>query len=286
MVVQELEHLVSSWGAELAHESDPDSDVWRDRVGRLSDHFESISLHHEAEAAPLVPAVFLLCKQLICHDSDGQAEPVLLEAALGVAHAAKACVGAQAVRNLCSAAAVASFRASLQALARLQQLSKGGAPAERRAAAPLLLELPPVLARIIDHLEVSVQLVAWIRVAAEVIEESSSGGAFAATSRGWALRFCARCVERCSAQLSPGGADFPAWEVLSEVLRFHERNLRDDPSADASWAADCDIWRRALEGAARAVSREYPEQAREFLLLATCTGSPMPEALERMLDKA
>ena len=88
---------------------------------------------------------------------------------------------------------------------------RSGAPAAQRAAAPLLLELPIVLARIIDHLEAPGQLVAWIRVAVEVLEE----GAVAALdggsgTEGWALRFCARCVDRCAGQLSPGGADFPA----------------------------------------------------------------------------
>jgi len=217
----------------------------------------------------------------------GAKEPVLLEEALAVARIAKLRFGAEVLQNLSSAAAVACFRAALQALAQLQQLSRSGAPAAQRAAAPLLLELPIVLARIIDHLEAPVQLVAWIRVAVEVLED----GAVAALdggsgTEGWALRFCARCVDRCAGQLSPGGADFPAWEVLSEVLRFHERHLSGLSALDAGWAADCDIWRRTLDGAARAVSKQYPEQAREFLLLATCTGSPLPEALERIFDEA
>jgi hypothetical protein len=277
---QALERELTAWSKELVGNSCIDWNVWHERAASLPGHLEKACLRHTGpESAPLVPATLLLCRHLVSRGALSKPiEPALLDSALTLAHAAKICFGAQVVQYLNSAAAVASFRSALQALTQLQQLSKSGIPIAQRAAAPLLMELPPILAGIIDHLDASVQLVAWIRVAAEVVEEEIVDVGGPGTSQGWALRFCARCVDRLAVQLPPGGADFPAWEVLSEVMRFHERH-----HASATESDDHAIWRRALEGAARAVSRQFPDQAREFLRLANCTGSPIPKALEGML---
>jgi len=150
-----------------------------------------------------------------------------------------------------------------------------------------------------DALEASVQLVAWVRVSAELLGDAEDaaragvggvsswgcGGDVVATRR-WALRFCTRCVDRCVPALAPGGSEFPAWEVLSELSRLHERRARCSANTavfDRAWADDCDAWCHTLEGAARVVARHYQHQAREFLLLASCTGSPLPGSVERIL---
>lgn len=277
--VQQLEHLMTAYGTELANDSDIPVNVWCERVAAIPLQLESVCLcHGGSESASLVPAMLTLCKQLVHH---GTKESALFEQALILVRAAKICFGPQVVQGLSSTGAVASFRAALQALAELQQVSKSSSHQAQKAAAPLLLELPPMLASIIDNLDAAVQLVAWIRVAAEILEDGCCSG-----TDGWALRFCARCVDRCAGNLSQGGADFPAWEVLSEVLRFHERSMSGPSPMDAVWVADCRIWRHSLEGAARTVSKAYPAQAREFLLLANCTGSPMPAEIERMLVQA
>mmetsp|Transcript_109659 Transcript_109659/g.173238 ORF Transcript_109659/g.173238 Transcript_109659/m.173238 type:complete len:2017 (-) Transcript_109659:546-6596(-) len=268
---QMLEAELSSWCEALSGDSKCTSQQWCERIGALPGRLESVCLRHSSEeVAPLVPAILLLCRHLVRRGGEAQPmQPDLLESALTLARAARICFGAQIVQHLSSASAVACFRSSLQALSQLQQVSTGDVPPPvKRSVAPLLLELPPILAGIIDHLDASVQLIAWIRVAAEVVEEvAASRDSQACVSQGWALRFCARCVDRLAVQLPPGGADFPAWEVLSEVMRFHERHQV------LAWTNDdYDVWRQALEGAARAVSRQFPEQAREFLRLATCTG--------------
>jgi len=330
--IQELEQELHAWHAELAHGlamegSAASGSVWLERAGLLHARLERASLHHGCvESGTLIPATLNLCKQLVhagaassgcdLKSVDVQIEPsdntsaLLLEAALAVARAANATFSSLAVSQLCSTAAVTSFRAVLQALARLQQFSKSGLPWAQRAAAPLLLELPPVLACIIDKMEGPVQLVAWMRVAAEVLEEEvasrglgASGSAVATAARRWALRFCTRCVDRCTAQMPQGTEGFPAWDVLSEVLRFHERrHLLEGPVAaaganlgvdsaersllDGTWQVDCEAWGRALESTARLVATQYPAQAREFLLLAACTGSSMPQTFERLLEEA
>merc|ERR1711865_649155 len=171
--VQELEHLMSTCSAELAGRSDVASSAWSERVGAMSARLENVCLcHGGSESAPLVPAALLLCRQLVRR---GAKEPELLEGALTVARTTKMCLAPLALQNLSSAGAVASFRAALQALAELQQLSKCGDAGIQRLASPILLELPPVLARIIDNLEAPAQLVAWVRVAAEVLEEFVGG---------------------------------------------------------------------------------------------------------------
>lgn len=323
--IRELEQTLVTWHTELAHVLDTDGKVWLERAGLLHRQLEHASLHQGCtESAALIPATLNVCKQLVhagavasgdatrSVDRDGEASaklPLLLfEAALAVARAANATFSSLAVNQLCSTAAVTSFRAVLHALARLQQFSKSSVPWAQRAAAPLLLELPPVLACIIDKMEAPVQLLAWMRVAAEVVEEevtSKGPGASssAAAARRWALRFCTRCVDRCAAQVPLGYEGFPAWDVLSEVLRFHERrhllegsdSATDDSIAgdcadtsvdDGGWRADCEAWGHTLESTARLVARQYRTQAREFLLLAACTGSSMPEAFERLLAEA
>jgi len=303
----DLETELSSWSAELSYldcDGSPLSSVhgiWAERTNGLNKRLETFFHRHAApEAGRVIPAMLVLCKSLVvrCASGASGADTLMtvstwpLEAALVVVRAARASFTVAALRGLSGAAAAASFRAILQALAHLQQFSQVGASEPtRRAAAPLLLELPPVLARLIDNLEVSVQLVAWVRVAGEVLAEDGSGlavGDHAPGARRWALRFCTRCVDRCAPLLPPGGPDFPAWEVLSELSRMHERRRPECVSAscasETAWAADCDTWCQTLAGAARIISRQYPAQTREFLLLASCTGSPVPCSLERFFE--
>merc|ERR1711971_1523799 len=107
-----------------------------------------------------------------------------------------------------------------------------------------------------------------------------------ATTRRWALLFCARCVERAAPMLPEDGPEFPAWEILSELSRLHavlHGGEAPSPTVDEAWAADCTEWCGALREAALVVSRKCPAQAREFALLASCAGSPLPEPFERML---
>jgi len=92
-------------------------------------------------------------------------------------------------------------------------------------------------------------------------------------------------VDRCLTCLQPGPQEFCAWEVLSELTRFNERQGLEQ-SGDIEWKKDHADWLRCLEGAARVVSMQYPTQAREFLLLANCTGSPVPEDVQRLLGEA
>jgi hypothetical protein len=206
------------------------------------------------------------------------------------------------LQHLCVAAAATAFRSMLRTLAQLQPLSgTAGGGATRRAAASLLLELPPLFSKLMDALQAPVQLVAWVRVAGELLSEGCEGAAASSASawatgggdpgsvRCWALRFCTRCVERALPALPPeGSAEFPAWEVFSELLQVHER-LHERHAvgggAEATWVADTEAWCCTLEKAAGAVTRRCPAQARAFLSVASCTGSPLPNSLTGLLDE-
>jgi len=277
--------------------------------------------------AALLPAVLGLCEQFVrraatiigCSERSTQEVVVLLEAALVVARAvrdADLVSQAQSLRQLGTAAGATIFRAALRALAQLQRLSGEGPEAGRHAAAPLLLELPPLLARVMDALEPASQLAAWLRVAAEALGDGGSSSSYSngqgggeGTERGegiaasvtagcaswpqqsrgesaagddarrWVLRFCARCMARCAPLLPQGSPDIPAWEVLTELSRLHQLHA----GRDEAWDADRNSWYQALEEAGRIVCQRCPAQAREFLLLAACAGSPVPASLERLL---
>jgi len=244
-----------------------------------------------SDAVPVVLAVVALCERLVCSAAETSARSIdvspTLQAALTLAGSIGVSSLAPALRQVDAAGAAVAFRSILNALAQLQHLSHSDVGSVQRAAVSMLMELPPLFARLMDALEVPVQLVAWVRVAGELLlaplsmTDTECGTGNSATRR-WALRFCTRCVERCASALQPGGSEFPAWEVLSELSRIHEQR-RVGGTTDPDWAADCDAWCRTLEGVAFMVSRHYPDQAREFALLASCTGSPLPSSLERLL---
>jgi hypothetical protein len=243
-----------------------------------------------------------------------------LRTAVAIASAASTAIPAQALQHLCVAAAATAFRSMLRTLAQLQPLSgtaggsvganEEGMPAvtTRRAAASLLLELPPLFSRLMDALQAPIRLVAWVRVAGELLAEScdgaqTSGSAWSSGAgdpifvRCWALRFCTRCVERALPALPPeGSSEFPAWEVFSELLQVRERiqerqaAAKDDSASsvggeEAAWAADMETWSCTLEKAACAVTRRCPAQARAFWSVASCTGSTLPTSLMNLLDE-
>jgi len=306
------------------------------------------------KVAPVVLATLSLCERLVRRavlpvDASAQVDAtddteiqVLLAAALGVVGAARASFAPTALRNsFCAASAVSAFRSMLRVLALLQQLAAGnGSDAApecvncegasngasiRNIAARALLELPPLLASLIDALDVTVQVVAWVRLASELLTEAPHNGPFggmdAAATRRWAVRFCMRCLERCIALLPSNGPEFPAWEVLSELSRLYAQSaalapasfahstsalpspypsLSPNPSplplpsivpasstcdVDAALAADCAEWCRALEAASVVVARRQPAQTREYLLLASCAGTPLPATLESLLKR-
>lgn len=298
--VQELEDELAAWNAELANSGEAWNvegaqsmetvcSAWLKRLSDFPARLEAALIKQGGpEAAPLIPAVLSFCGLLVQRGTalttPAAAGPreMLLGAVLTVARAARAALTTPVLRQLCSTAAVVCFRAMLHMLAQLQQLSRDGLAVAREASAPLLLELPPMLASIIDHLDPQVQLAAWVRVAGEVLAEEGNvpGAAWGkdAPMRGWALRFCARCVDRCVPMLaSSGGSDLPAWEVLSELTGLYERQRV------CVACADHDTWRCSLEGAALVVAKLRPAQAREFLLLAACTGRLLPASLRERL---
>eukprot|EP00927_Polykrikos_kofoidii_P032526 TRINITY_DN27689_c0_g2_i1.p1 TRINITY_DN27689_c0_g2~~TRINITY_DN27689_c0_g2_i1.p1 ORF type:complete len:1261 (+),score=164.87 TRINITY_DN27689_c0_g2_i1:476-3784(+) len=348
-----IEEELREWIAELDRTFQCDggsSSAWaraaaalvdEERVGEVNGRLEAFFLRGggATEAlAPVVVATLSLCErfvrgavvsELVAVTQEGTALKstpskdswstcnAFLAAALGVASAARGGFTPAALRRLCAASAAPALRASLRALAQLQQLSRSASDAVRRVAARALLELPPLLASLIDSVEAATQLVAWVRVAGEVLNDTNVSqraniaenvtATDAASTRRWALRFCARCVERCVPQLPADCPEFPAWEVLSELSRLYAKRSgegrgtvwsgtdstgdADSPTdvttpmfggVDSAWNVDNEEWFRALETASVTVSRRYPAQSREFFLLASCAGSPLPASLQRL----
>eukprot|EP00929_Paragymnodinium_shiwhaense_P097077 TRINITY_DN58851_c0_g1_i1.p1 TRINITY_DN58851_c0_g1~~TRINITY_DN58851_c0_g1_i1.p1 ORF type:complete len:1960 (-),score=488.46 TRINITY_DN58851_c0_g1_i1:273-6152(-) len=260
------------------------------------------------EVAPVAVATLALCERLVAQAVDFEAVDVgsktasegSLAAAVMIATALRSAfapVASQAFKRFCAASAAPALRSALRALSQLQQLSRSEALAVKQGAARALLVFPPLLAAMMDTLEASTQLVAWVRVASEFLADGPPRAAAAdgkvlgedsASSRRWALKFCSRCMERCGPLLPADGPDFPAWEVLSEVSRvsalLQQCGAEASPAA-AAWLEDCAEWYRALEAVAEITSSRYPAQAREFLLLASCTGSPLPPALVERIQR-
>ncbi|CAE8742105.1 unnamed protein product, partial [Polarella glacialis] len=329
-VAQEIEADLGVWAEELARPSAPQDspqgeetpshespETWTARMTGLRSRLEALVIRGESVfAAGLVLPIFLLCGRLTSRaaaedngedDEDCNGASALLRAMLVAVTAAADAFLPPVLQQLGSKPAVlvaAVFRSVLQTLAQLQHLSRSPSERVRKAAAPVLMELPPLLARLVDSLEAPGQLVAWIRVASEVLSDEATGDDASnwrkvetsqasdakdvADTRRWALRFCARCVERCLPSLR--GArheEFCAWEVFSELSKLYERRGPiGHGQLDHAWTADCNGWIHTLEDAAQLVSRLYPAQAREFLLLANCTGSPLPGSLGNLLDVA
>eukprot|EP00928_Gymnodinium_smaydae_P011174 TRINITY_DN14154_c0_g1_i1.p1 TRINITY_DN14154_c0_g1~~TRINITY_DN14154_c0_g1_i1.p1 ORF type:complete len:1182 (-),score=212.07 TRINITY_DN14154_c0_g1_i1:45-3590(-) len=302
------------------------ADAWTAFFTSLAGRLERVLLRStSAEIAPIVLATLTLCERLAAAataaaDNDAECQR-LLSGALAVASAARGAFADKAVLGgLCAATAAPAFRSTLRTLSQLQRLSASALEADaanagRRhgarggAAARALLELPPLLAALIDALEPSTQLTAWLRIAAELLAEAEeaereglavepradvagSAAADAVSTRRWALRFCERCVERTAPMLRPDGPEFAAWELMTELSRLHALVLDGQPSLSAgagadntsAWAVDCREWYRVLESSALVVAERCPAQVREFLLLASCTGSPMPRSLEGLLE--
>lgn len=304
-MTQEIEAELTAWAEELSRPPAPAAQVspnWETRIASLRSRLESIALRTAAagsqDVGSLVLPVFILCARLAARagfaelaldEESSESAPALLRAMQAAVSAAADAFPPSVLQQLTTpAAAAAMFRSVLQMLAQLQTLSRSQAEAIRKSAAPVLMELPPLLARLVDSVEAAVQLVSWLRVANELLYEAhgSLGTEDAAVTRRWALRFCSRCVERCLTCLQPGPQEFCAWEVLSELTRLNERKAMEVSGADDEWIKDSADWQSSLEDAARVVSKHYPAQAREFLLLASCTGSPIPGEMQHLLQSA
>jgi len=290
----DLHAELTAWNAELAHSTDVS--VWVERTTDLHQHLEA-HFRNVVNVGPVVLSTLSLCEGLVRWVSTtdrehvGEASTMMLGASLSVIRAARSTFASSALRGLCAASAATAFRSIIRTLDELQQLSRASSQETRQAAAPALLELPPLLAHLMDTLEISAQVIAWVRVASELDTLGTLGdsGATTATTRRWALQFCIRCLERLVPLLPLlPSADFP-WEVCSEYLRLEgdECHRRTHASEDALklWLSDRAAWRKVVEKTAEALVRLHPAQAREFMLLASCTGS-VPSSLERLFESA
>mmetsp|Transcript_15819 Transcript_15819/g.37255 ORF Transcript_15819/g.37255 Transcript_15819/m.37255 type:complete len:1796 (+) Transcript_15819:73-5460(+) len=286
--------------------------VWQRRTSGLRSQVETYFGRYTAETTvTALPGLFLLCQHLVACAADcsssapGQGTAFsevqgLMEAAQNVVRVLQSCLDAQVVKLLCTATAATIFRAALHTLAVLQVLSSDSGSDGKESATVLVMDLPPIIAQLLDIIPVHAQLLAWLRVGGELLMQAKQGGSrdfsgdpkrvslmhLPPETQQWALKFCTRCVERLLPQL-PGAAtaDFPAWEVLSQLSQLQSQPEKSADQDQLALGVDLEQWHSTLEAVAHQVAQLFPSEVKEFLLLATCTGSPVPKSLAGLGDK-
>ncbi|CAK9088913.1 unnamed protein product [Durusdinium trenchii] len=242
---------------------------WPQRARDLQSSLQDIAMRYAQQSLVSLLLPLLTWVLRLCRAAEAASEEAV--GLLKAAHEVMRTLRAFSTEVLRCIDPLPLFRSALQNLICLQVLSQKS-DVIRRCTTPILLEVPPFLARLMDTVEAGKQLLAWLQLASELLLDKALKTTHSSLQarKSWALKFCARAVERCSANLQACDEVW-AWEVLSEIARCWE-----------CLETGSDEWKQMLQALCSKIIQHHWSEAKEFAALAGTHGQ-LPAPLKELL---